>query len=167
MTASLPSTRAIIARVAAPVLLVVALAGCAGTSQAGSTDAPSKTASASAGPCAEVTVVVDFGTLDTPSIHACGPAGVALDTLKAAKVITEGTADYGDQVVCRVDNHPAPADESCAKLPSAAYWALWVKSSPDAKWAYADEGVATQKLTAGESVGLVYTQGTDSTPPQG
>jgi len=93
--------------------------------------------------------------------------GVALETLKAAKVATQGSGDYGDQVVCRVDNHPTVAEESCAKLPSAAYWALWVKSSPDAKWAYAQEGVATLKLTPGESVGLVYTHGTDSTPPQG
>ena len=167
MTVSPLSTRARLTRFAAPVLLVAALTGCAGTGQAGSSVTPSKTASASAGPCAEVTVVVDFGTLDAPSIRACGPAGVALDTLKAAKVATEGTADYGDQVVCRVDNRPSPAVESCAKLPSAAYWALWVKTAADAKWDYAQEGVATLKLTPGESVGLVYTVGSDSTPPQG
>jgi len=168
MTVPLRPRRAIVASLASSVLLLVAMAGCAGTGQAGATPAASTSASASAsaGPCTEVTVIVDFGTLDSPAIRACGPAGVALDTLKKAKISTEGSGDYGDTVVCRVDNHPTPAEESCAKLPSDAYWALWVKSSADGKWDYAQEGVATLKLTAGESVGLVYTHGTDSTPPQ-
>jgi len=168
MTALPTVRRSIAAGLAAPVLLVLALAGCAGSGNAGSTGWPSASASASAsaGPCSEVTVIVDFGTLDAPSIHACGPAGVASATLKAAKIATEGSGDYGDAVVCRVDNQPTPAEKSCAKLPSDAYWALWVKSSADAKWDYAQEGVATLKLTPGESVGLVYTHGTDSTPPK-
>ena len=164
MTARLSPRRA---RLAAPVLLLLALAGCSATGQAATSGTPSASPSASAAACAQVRVIVDFGTLGAPSVHACGPAGVALDTLKAAKVATEGSGDYGDAVVCRVDNHPTPAEESCAKLPSDAYWALWVKSSPSADWAYAQEGVATLKLAAGESVGLVYTHGTDSTPPQG
>ena len=162
MTARLSPRRA---RLAAPVLLVLALAGCAAAGQPASSGTPSTSASAAA--CTQVTVVVNFGTLNAPAIHACGPAGVALDTLKAAKISTEGSGDYGDAVVCRVDGHPTPAQESCAKLPSDAYWALWVKSSPSANWAYAQDGVATLKLTEGESVGLVYTHGTDSTPPQG
>lgn len=172
MTALPTVRRSIAAGLAAPVLLVLALAGCAGSGNAGSTGSPPvsasapASASASAGPCSEVTIIVDFGTLDAPSIHACGPAGVASATLKAAKIATEGSGDYGDAVVCRVDNQPTPAEESCAKLPSDAYWALWVKSSADAKWDYAQEGVATLKLTPGESVGLVYTHGTDSTPPK-
>ncbi len=160
-----PSSR--LAGLAAPVLLLVALAGCAGTGHTGPTGTPKAPPTAAAQTCAKVTVVVNFGTLDAPTIHTCGPEGIALDTLKAAKVATEGSGDYGDAVVCRVDDHPAPAQESCAKLPSDAYWALWVKSSPDADWAYAQEGVSALKLTAGESVGLVYTHGTDSTPPQG
>jgi hypothetical protein len=160
---ALPRFRATIAL--APLLVVLAVSGCAGTSTSA---APTPTPSAStAGPCAEVTVVVEFNTLAHKPITACAPAGVAADVLKAAKLTTAGTADYGDQVICRVDDLPAPAVESCAKLPSAAYWAMWVKTSADAKWGYAQEGVATQKLTAGESLGLRYTVGDDTAPPQG
>lgn len=152
-------------------LLALVMSGCAAVGQPASpatpSTVPSTAASASASSCSQVTVVVDFGTLDAPSIRACGPAGTALNTLKAAKVSTEGSGDYGDAVVCRVDGHPSPAQESCAKLPSDAYWALWVKSSAHADWAYAQEGVSSLTLTDGESVGLVYTHGTDSTPPQG
>lgn len=167
MTAPTFPRRSRAAGLAAPVLIVLALAGCAGTAHAAATGTPATRAPTSAASCAEVTVVVDFGTLDSPTIRTCGPTGIALATLKAAKIATEGSGDYGDAVVCRVDNHPTPAQESCAKLPSDAYWALWVKSSGDASWAYAQEGVASLKLTAGESVGLVYTHGTDSTPPHG
>ena len=117
------------------------------------------------GACADVTVVVEFGSLDAARIEDCAPAGPASDALEAVDITTEGTADYGDQVVCRVDDLPAPDVETCATLPSDAYWALWVKDSADAEWGYAEEGVATLELTAGQSLGLVYTEGTDSVPP--
>jgi hypothetical protein len=67
-------------------------------------------------------------------------------------------------VICRVDDQPAPDVESCDTLPADAYWALWVKDA-DGEWGYAEEGVATLQLEAGQSVGLVYTEGTDSVPP--
>lgn len=151
------------ARLVAPALLLVALSACsAGVSDAAVTRTPTPSDS---GPCAEVTIVVDFGTLKSPALKKCATAGTAAEALKAAGIATEGTADYGDQVVCRVDELPSPASESCAKLPSAAYWAVWVKPAGGV-WAYAQEGVTTQQVTAGQSLGLVYTVGSDSTPPQ-
>lgn len=140
----------------------IALAGCAAT--APQTEA-GPSVSAPGGGCAEVTTVVDFGALDAPSIHACAAAGAAMEAFDEAGVSTEGTADYGDQVVCRVDDLPAPDVETCATLPTGAYWALWVKADPTADWEYAQEGLATLQLSAGQSVGLVYTEGTDSVPP--
>lgn len=170
MTAVPSTARSAIVRTAVPVLLLLGLAGCAGAAgDATPSASPSPSASASAdasGPCEEVTLVVDFGTLDSPSLRECVPAGTAAAALEAAGVTTEGTADYGDQVVCRVDDLPSPDVESCATLPSGAYWALWIKPSADGEWDYALEGVATQQVAAGESVGLVYTVGTDSTPPK-
>ena len=152
------------ARLAVPLLALLALAGCATTAGAGST--PTPTASSS-GPCTGVTVVVDFGTFKKAPIHACAVAGPATDVLTAAHIATAGSADYGDQAICRVDDLPSPADESCAKLPSDAYWALWVRDSSAAKWEYAQVGVTALQLTAGQSLGLVYTHGSDSTPPAG
>jgi hypothetical protein len=114
--------------------------------------------------CDKVTVIVNFGTLDAPTIDSCAPAGVASDVLKAAHITTAGTADYGDQVVCRVNDLPSPSAESCATLPSSAYWALWVKDR-GGQWDYAQDGVATLQLTTGQSLGLVYTTGSETTPP--
>src|SRR3954469_18765003 len=103
MTSSLSARRTLFTGLAAPMLLAFALTGCAGGGQAASSTAASPSASSSAtaspGPRAEGDIVVDFGTFDSPSIHACGPAGVALKTLKAAKIATEGSGDYGDAVV--------------------------------------------------------------------
>jgi hypothetical protein len=167
-------------RITTPVFLALALAltvaGCAApAADPSSSPVPE---SASSAPCGEVTVVVDFGVLDVPSIGACVSAGPALDALDEAGVSTEGTADYGNAVVCRVNNEPSPDEtvtiqgqdpfvESCDTLNATAYWALWVKPSADADWEYAQEGVSTLELAAGQSVGLVYTAGTDSTPPEG
>jgi hypothetical protein len=152
--------------VAAAALVLVALAGCSSASPEAD-PAPTVTESTADGACtdSEVTLVVEFGSLGAPAIKECAPAGPASDALAAADITTEGTADFGDQVVCRVAEQPAPEVESCATLPADAYWAMWVKDGADAEWAYAEEGVATLELTAGQSLGLVYTEGTDSVPP--
>jgi hypothetical protein len=150
----------ILTRAAAPLLIVLALAGCAtATPEA----APTTDASASAETC-DVRVLVDFGTLGADPIDDCASAGIAADSLTAAGITTEGTADYGDQVICRVNNEPAPADESCATLPADFYWALWVKNSSEADWEYAQEGATTLQLGAGQSLALVYTDAADANP---
>jgi hypothetical protein len=152
--------------VLAPLALLIGLAGCAAPTVAPTTT-PKAPPTAAAAPCTDVTVIVDFGSLKHNPIKTCAKPGTAAEVLKAAQIDTVGTADYGDAVICRVDALPAPDAESCAKLPTSAYWAMWVKPSAGGKWDYAQEGVQTQKLTAGEFLGLVYTAGSDSTPPQG
>ncbi len=160
----------------APALLALAVLALAGCSAAAPEAAPTAEPTASAS--CDVSVVVDFGPLDEPSLTACADAGAATDVLAQSGITTEGTADYGDQVVCRVNGEPAadetvsiegqaPFTESCATLNSVAYWALWVKNTPDGEWEYAQEGVNTLELSEGQSVGLVYTPGTESIPPQG
>lgn len=150
---------------AAAALVLLALTGCGGSAP----EAQPTTPAVADGACAdaEITVIVEFGALGADGIDACAPAGPVADALDALGISTEGTVDYGDQVVCRVDDLPAPDVESCATLPSDAYWAMWVKSAPDAEWGYAEEGVATLELAGGQSLGLVYTEGTDSVPPPG
>lgn len=161
---------------ALPLVLAFGLAGCAAVSTAADAG-PAASASPTAEGCAGATVVVDFGILDEDPVRECVDAGAAADALAAAGVTTEGTVEWGDQVVCRVDGRPAadetveapgaePFVEACQAMPAAtAYWAMWVKSAPDAEWEYAQEGIGTLQLAEGESLGLVYTTGTDSTPP--
>lgn len=119
-------------------------------------------------------VIVETGDLaveDDPAGSTCietTEAIVASDALAAAGVTTEGTDQYGDQVVCRVNGVPAEdfaltAEdgseyfETCATMPAAfAYWSLWVRPA-EGEWAYAEEGLSTLELQPGESLELLFT----------
>ncbi|TFD85096.1 hypothetical protein [Cryobacterium serini] len=161
------------------LVLLAALSGCA-SADSGSSVSPAATAKASSADCAGVAVVVDFGTLDAATITECVDATKAIaasETLATTGTTTEGSVEYGDAIVCRVNDRPAADEtvvvegqesfsESCASMPPAyAYWALWVKATPDADWAYAQEGIGTLEVEPGQSVGLVYTTGTETPTP--
>ncbi|SFR69066.1 hypothetical protein SAMN05428970_0594 [Agromyces sp. CF514] len=164
----------------AALLLALALAACA-PSGGGATDEPVASASASAdasgsdGECAGVEVVVelpaDLDVSDSPAGTTCVEADepiLASDAVAEAGLTTEGTDEYGDQVVCRVNGVPAedfalPAEdgsdyfETCASMPAAfAYWSLWTKAA-GGEWGYAEEGLSTLEVSPGESIALLFT----------
>ncbi|GAA5206687.1 hypothetical protein [Microbacterium kyungheense] len=175
------STLRTLAVAAASAALLITLSAC-------STPSPDPTTSASAQASTDaalavpdacegdegVTVVVDasaLGDADDVSGTWCVSADDtigAADALTAAQVQTEGTDQYGDQVVCRVNGVPAedeaiPAEdgsdyfEKCESMPAAfAYWSLWVKPT-GGEWGYAQEGLATQQLEPGDAVELLFT----------
>ena len=169
------------------LVLLAALSGCAPADSGSSaptadtaTATATATAEASSADCAGVAVVVDFGTLDAATITECvdtTKAIAASETLATTGTTTEGSVEYGDAIVCRVNDRPAADEtvvvegqesfsETCASMPPAyAYWALWVKATPDADWAYAQEGIGTLEVEPGQSVGLVYTTGTETPTP--
>jgi hypothetical protein len=157
--------------------LLFSLAACSApaTTQP-TTSAPASTAAASSsadtGPCAGVKVIVDSGALKQSAADksVCVPVDAATPAskvLEEADVKTEGTTKYPTELVCRVNGVPA-ADfdithkggtyrEECKGMPAAfAYWSLWVKPATGA-WAYAQEGLATLKVSPGESLELLYT----------
>ncbi|MDQ0823880.1 hypothetical protein QFZ60_000053 [Arthrobacter sp. B2I5] len=164
--------------------LLIALAGCStpaanqpsasASPASASSGAASSTASSSAAsePCAGVKVVVDSGALKqaAASTSTCvsvdGPT-VASKVLDEAKIKTEGTTQYPNEIVCRANGVPA-ADfdikhkdgtyrEECKGMPAAfAYWGLWVKPA-SGEWAYAQDGLGTLKVNPGESLELLFT----------
>ena len=150
------------------------LAGCASVAPQ-----ESSTAAAESSACVGVEVVVNFGVLDGTNSSQCieipGDSAKAIDVVHEAGFSTEGTATYGDAIVCRVNGLPSPTEpvvvpgqaeftETCADMPPAyAYWALWQKSSDAASWDYAQAGLGDLTVKKGESLGLVFTTG-DSTP---
>lgn len=147
-------------------LLAISLAGCA-------------TESAESSNCVEV--VVNYGLLGAKEFNDCiavpADGKIAKEVLTEAGLAVEGTLEYGDQIVCRVNQLPAvdqpfqvegqePHTESCADMPPAfAYWAVWQKDNVSSEWKYAEEGVGTLLLKPGQSLGLIFsTNGETPTP---
>lgn len=166
----------------AAVGLLFTLAACSApaTTQPAAS-APASTAAASSaaaspsaadGPCDGVKVIVDSGALKQSAAdkNVCVPVDAATpasEVLKEADIKTEGTTQYPNELVCRVNGVPA-ADfdikhkagtyrEECKGMPAAfAYWSLWTKPAAG-DWAYAQEGLATLKVSPGESLELLFT----------
>ncbi|MFP5311962.1 MAG: hypothetical protein ACLGH7_06075 [Actinomycetes bacterium] len=173
--------------------LLLSLAGCSSpaanqpsasapaSSGASPSAAASASSSASAGDCAGVKVIVDSGALkqsaaDTSTCVSVDGPTAAAKVLEEAKIKTEGTTQYPNELVCRVNGVPA-ADldikhkdgtyrEECKGMPAAfAYWSLWVKPT-GGNWEYAQEGAATQQVKPGESLELLFqVDGEPAAPP--
>lgn len=171
---SVTSTLRTVAAAAASAALLFALAACSGTPDAAPTPAPTEAVAVDDGACTDddgITVAVDASVLEDGDSKAwcigTDETLTAADALTLVNVTTEGTEEYGDQVVCRVNGVPAedlaiPAPdgsdyfEACASMaPAFAYWALWVKPA-GGEWDYAQEGASTQKVQPGESVELLF-----------
>ncbi|MCQ6270106.1 hypothetical protein M8J71_06355 [Pseudarthrobacter sp. R1] len=177
MTLTKIRTAAASSLAAAGLLFSLAACSAPATQPAASAPASSAATSSSAapsasGPCDGVEVIVDSGALkqaaaDTSVCVDVDEPTVAADVLKEANIKTEGTEQYPTELVCRVNGVPA-ADldithkagtyrEECKGMPAAfAYWSLWVKPATG-DWAYAQEGLATLKVSPGESLELLYT----------
>jgi hypothetical protein len=158
---------------------VFVLAGCAAPAPSEKEDTSSSQSPETTYACEGVQVIVNFGILDGENSNECvefdADSMPATQVVKDAGYLVEGTAEYGDQIVCRVNGMPSEVApialpdnanyvETCQSMPPAdAYWALWQKSSDGGKWDYAQEGLGTLTVNKGDSLGLVFTTG-GSTP---
>jgi hypothetical protein len=145
--------------------LSLVIAGCSTTTSAPSAPSVADTQ----GECEGIRVVVDFTKLDDLTIDKCVAATepmTALAALTAVGLDITGSKEAGDNWICRVDGRPSateelrtetqgPFIEDCAAYGSGwAFWALYLETGAD--WAPTNEGVATQKVKPGESVGVVW-----------
>ena len=116
-----------------------------------------------------VEVYVDFGPLSDGSktsqcITSEGSVS-AYDILNKAGYVLDGTVEYGDAVVCRVNGFPDATIETCESMPPAeAYWAVLVKEHQvvpmplgiAGAWGWAQTGANEIYLEPGDSIGLVF-----------
>jgi hypothetical protein len=128
-----------------------------------------------------VNVLIDYGSLNTSiaDFEKCLPVTgeiTALDLMQTANFKLEGTNKYGNNVVCRLNNLPKPAEpigvkghedyiEECNEMPAAfAYWAILEKRwqiipNPfdlNGKWAWAQVGVAELAMKPGDGLAFVF-----------
>ncbi|WP_324013053.1 hypothetical protein [Microbacterium sp. JZ37] len=162
----------------AGAIALLALASCASpASEEPAESAPAETPAAETvvdGACADdegITLIVDSTALEggerSERCVLADEPQVAADVLAEAGVETEGTEEYGDEVLCRVDGLPSATEpvgstegpayvEECASMPAAfAYWSIWIQPA-DGEWGYAMEGLSTQEVAPGESLELLF-----------
>jgi hypothetical protein len=64
----------------------------------------------------------------------------------------DGTAQYGDAFVCRIDGDPTVDQTPCTSTPPAsASWSFWYADAGSASWTYATEGASTFRPQAGSA----------------
>jgi hypothetical protein len=125
-----------------------------------------------------VEVYIDFGPLNGGAkTSECVPVAgktSAFDVLSLAGFTTEGTLEYGDAVICRVNNYPDITAETCEVMPPAeAYWAVLVKKHQiipmplgiTGQWGWAQTGANEIQLSPGDSIGLVFADNGEVTFP--
>ena len=177
---SRPALKPLISLSACVAVALGALSGCAATPGGATERAASAADTASAADCAGVWVEVDFDILGSPLIEKCVEVSASIDAmaaLDAAGVTVIDTADYGLDVVCRVNGLPAATQalnipghetyrETCAQMtPEFGYWSVWVEDRATGALAYAPVGIDSLTLVPGNSLGLTFTSGTHTDPP--
>ncbi len=107
-----------------------------------------------------VTVVVQGGPNSGTHCVATTSSLSALSAIQQAGYSTEGTAQYGNSVLCRVNGYPGPSQESCQRMPpTSAYWALHLSRGGNGSWSYSSSGVTGLTLRPGDWVGVKFGSG--------
>ena len=126
-------------------------------------------------------VYVDYGVLDSGSTYTecvqIDTKTTALDVVRSAGLVLDGTDKYGSQIVCRINSLPSAVlpigikghetyVERCTDMPAEfAYWAVLIKraskpfESPldlSVNWGWAQTGIADIELNPGDSIGFVF-----------
>lgn len=117
-----------------------------------------------------INLYVDYGSLDNQkkTSECIEQDNInALDFIKQAGYTTEGTIKYGNAVLCRLNNMPSNKQESCSEMPPEnAYWAVIIKKKqtlllPRNEWGWAEKAINETYLSAGDSIGLVFSTNGD------
>jgi hypothetical protein len=116
------------------------------------------------GPCIKtgVTLIVDFGTTNKELISKCVEEfnGSGWSLLQTAGIKVEGTAEYPNAFVCRLDAVPSVSDQDCRTTPSMLdgswvyYMATAANDSND--WVRSGEGAASRNPECGDFEGWKF-----------
>ena len=124
------------------------------------------------GPCSEIgtTLIVEYGSLGQSSIVRCVQdfSGNSWELFDAAKLTVEGTANYPDSFVCRIQDLPSAEDEPCDGIPNAqaGSWVYFVANADDEprKWQRSPVGAASRTPKCGDSEAWVFTRDSSASP---
>ncbi|HTZ09679.1 MAG TPA: hypothetical protein VMB72_11430 [Acidimicrobiales bacterium] len=103
-------------------------------------------------------VVVDLRPWGGNLRWGCDPRPTTgLEALQVAGFTTAGDSQDGDAFVCRIDDDPTPAQQSCISTPPAtAYWSYWHAVARQRTWTYSQTGAAGYRPPPGSIDAWVF-----------
>jgi hypothetical protein len=105
-----------------------------------------------------VVVVVDFRHFGGAVNRGCGPTPTTgYDAMHHAGFSTAGDDQDGPAFVCRIDDFPTPAQQSCARTPpTSASWSYWHANAGQNSWSFSELGSMSTHPKAGSVDAWVY-----------
>jgi MYXO-CTERM domain-containing protein len=105
-----------------------------------------------------VVVVVDFRHFGGAIDRGCGPTPTTgYDAMHHAGFNTAGDDQDGPAFVCRIDDFPTPAQQSCARTPpTSAAWSYWHANPGQNSWSFSELGAMSSHPQAGSVDAWVY-----------
>jgi hypothetical protein len=150
------------------LLAIVAIGSVTTTSNKSKTTA----SNAVDGPCSEdgTTLVIEFGPLEQGSILRCVKnfSGTSWELFEAAQLSVEGTADYPNSFVCRIQDLPSAEVEPCDGTPNMQIgsWIYFVANAADepGNWQRSPLGASSRTPKCGDSEAWVFSKDTNASP---
>lgn len=109
-----------------------------------------------------VTLVIDFGAKsDKPPIETCEKkfSGNGWQLFDAAGIEIQGTSEFPEGFVCRIQNWPSDSVQDCADTPtySEGTWAYYYADSKNgSKWLLSGAGAAMRNPECGSIEGWLF-----------
>lgn len=124
------------------------------------------------GPCSEdgTTLVIEYGPLQQGTIVRCVQdfSGTSWELFEAAELSVEGTADYPNSFVCRIQESPSSEEEPCDGTPNmqTGSWIYFVAKADDEprKWLRSPVGASSRTPKCGDSEAWVFSKDANASP---
>lgn len=151
------------------ILLAIVAIGSVTTTSNKSSSTDSRVAD---GPCSEngTTLVIEYGPLEQGTIVRCVNdfSGNGWELFEAAELSVEGTADYPNSFVCRIQDLPSSEVEPCDGTPNmqTGSWIYFVASADDEprKWQRSPVGALSRIPKCGDSEAWVFSKDANASP---
>ena len=154
------------------VLLILLAIVAIGSVTTTSNNSKSTATNAVDGSCSEdgTTLVIEYGPLEQVTIVRCVQdfSGNGWELFEAAELSVEGTADYPNSFVCRIQGLPSTEVEPCDGTPSAqtGSWIYFVANADDEprNWQRSPVGAASRTPKCGDSEAWVFSKDANASP---
>ncbi|MFM1984120.1 MAG: hypothetical protein RL723_555 [Actinomycetota bacterium] len=118
-------------------------------------------------PCVDtgVTLIVDQGGNQDQVLTRCVKyfEGTGWNIFNAANLNVQGTAEYPESFVCRLNDFPSAETEDCLRTPSFAKgtWVYFNATAENTEWMRSGQGAASRNPSCGDYEGWRYITSVD------